>query len=74
MWLKKRFLKNPNLFEKYTQKLDKLQSSGYTRIVAPENIDHSSGWYLPHHPAFHPQKHEDVRVVNDGAAKFGGTV
>ena len=73
MWLRKRFLKNPNLFEKYTAKLDKLQSSGYTRIVAPENIDHSSGWYLPHHPAFHPQKPEDVRVVNDGAAKFGGT-
>ena len=31
-------------------------------------------WYLPHHPVFHPQKPEKVRVVFDCAAKFKGTL
>jgi hypothetical protein len=73
LWLRKRFLKDPKLFEKHVGKLDKLQNNGFTSTVATENIDHTSGWYLPHHPAFHPQKPEDVKVVKDGAAKFGGT-
>jgi hypothetical protein len=72
-WLRKRLLKDPKLFETYAAKLDKLQINSYTHTVAPNDIDHTSGWYLPHHPAFHPQKSEDVRVVQDGAAKFGGT-
>jgi hypothetical protein len=72
-WLRKRLLNDPKLFEKYAAKLDKLQINGYTCTVAPNDIDHSSGWCLTHHPVFHPQKLEDVRVVKDGAVKFGGT-
>ena len=30
-------------------------------------------WYLPHHPVFHPQKPEKVRVVFDCSAKYRGT-
>jgi hypothetical protein len=71
--LRKRLLKDLKMFKKYAAKLDKLQINGYTRTVAPSDIDHISGWYLPHHPAFHPQKPEDVRVVKDGTAKFAGT-
>jgi hypothetical protein len=72
-WLGKRFLKDPKLFEKYVAKSDKLQTNCFTHTVATENIDCTSVWYLPHHPAFHPQKPEDVRVMKDGATKFGET-
>lgn len=29
-------------------------------------------WYLPHHPVFHPQKPDKLRVVYDCAAKYKG--
>ena len=70
-WLKKRFQQDPELFEKYTAKIRKLQDSGYSRTVVDPEKD--KGWFLPHFPAFHPQKPGDVRVVKDGAARFGGT-
>ena len=31
-------------------------------------------WYLPHHPAFHPQKPDKVRVVFDCSAKHRDTL
>ena len=70
-WLKKRFQKDPELFRKYTAKIRKLQGIGFSRTI--ESSDKRSGWFLPHFPAFHPQKPDDVRVVKDGAACFGGT-
>jgi hypothetical protein len=70
-WLKKRFQKDPELFRKYTAKIRKLQDSGFNKTI--ETSDKRSGWFLPHFPAFHPQKPDDVRVVKDGAARFGGT-
>ena len=30
-------------------------------------------WYLPHHPVFHPQKPDKVRVVFDCSAKHGNS-
>ena len=58
----------PELFTKYKVKIKKLQDSGFSRTVPESNKN--NGWYLT---AFHPQKPGDVRVVKDGAAKFGGT-
>jgi hypothetical protein len=69
MWLKKIFLQDPELFAKYTAKMRKLQDNGFTKTVV--NPDKSSGWYLPHFPAFHPQKPDDV--VEDCSTCFGGT-
>ena len=70
-WLRKRFQKDPELLLNYRAKIKKLQDSGFSRTVLES--DKNSGWYLPHFPAFHPQKPGDVRVVKDGAAMFGGT-
>jgi hypothetical protein len=69
-WPKKRFQKDPELFNKYTAKICKLQDSGFSRTI--ETSDKRSGWFLPF-PAFHPQKPDDVKVVKDGAARFVGT-
>ena len=30
-------------------------------------------WYLPHHPVFHPQKPDKVRVMFDCSAKYGNS-
>ncbi len=30
-------------------------------------------WYLPHHPVYHPQKPDKIRVVFDCSAKYRGT-
>ena len=72
-WLKKRFLKNPSLLDKYKASMIKLKNKGNVRIISKTEINHESGWYLPHHPAFHPMKPDTVRIVLDCAAKFGGT-
>ena len=52
-------------------KIRKLQDNGFSRTI--ETLDKGSGWFLPHFPAFHPQKSDDVRVVKDGDARFDAT-
>ena len=74
--LKKRFQRDPHLFEKYKETIDCYVSSGYARQVPHEELEVNEDtpvWYLPHHPVFHPQKPGKVRVVFDCAAKFKGT-
>ena len=75
-YLKKRFQRDPHLFEKYRDTINGYVSSGYARQVPcseQENVKDSPVWYLPHHPVFHPQKPGKARVVFDCAAKFKGT-
>ena len=75
-YLKKRFQRNPDLFEKYKDTIDGYVSSGYARKVPCEEQEAMKDvpvWYLPHHPVFHPQKPGKIRVVVDCAAKFKGT-
>lgn len=75
-YLKKRFQRDPHLFEKYRDTINGYVSSGYARRVPcseQENVKDSPVWYLPHHPVFHPQKPGKARVVFDCAAKFKGT-
>ena len=73
MWLKKRFLKDAMLFEKYKDGIKKLKDMPHVRVIPSAETNHNSGWYLPHHPAIHPQKPDKVRIVLDCAAKFAGT-
>ena len=57
-YLKKRFQRNPDLFEKYKDTINGYVSSGYARKVPCEEQETMKDvpvWYLPHHPVFHPQ-------------------
>ena len=73
--LKKRFQRDPNLFEKYKETTNVYVSSGYARLVPHGELEVDEDtpvWFLPHHPVFHPQKLGRVRVVFDCAAKYKG--
>ena len=56
--LHKRFLGNPDLFEKYKETINTNIKEGHARKMTKEETINTSDktWYLPHHPVFHPQK------------------
>ena len=58
--LHKRFLRNPDLLEKYKETINIYIKEGYARKMIKEEAINTSDktWYLPHHPVFHPQKPE----------------
>ena len=72
--LKKRLVKQPGLLEKYREFMDNLFVKDYASKI-PQERDEILGthWYLPHHPVFHPQKPDKVRVVFDCSAKHGNS-
>ena len=74
-FLKKRLENDSELLAKYSTFMDDLLEKGYARKVPDEEHEKQSDrtWYLPHHPVFHPQKPDKVRVVFDCAAEYGGT-
>ena len=73
--LKRRLTKDPLLHGKYTEFMDDLLRKGYAKRVHTAQVEQLSTpvWYLPHHPVFHPQKPDKVRVVFDCSAKHRGT-
>jgi hypothetical protein len=77
--LQRRLTKDPRLKEKYRNVIEDHLEKGYAAKVPEENQKSESEsttgriWYLPHHPVFHAQKPEKVRVVFDCAAKFKDT-
>ena len=73
--LRKKLLKDPELYSRYSAFMTDLLDKGYAKKV-PENLrDRNDGkvWYLPHHSVVHPQKPDKVRVVFDCAATYRGT-
>ncbi|XP_050417733.2 uncharacterized protein LOC126831129 [Patella vulgata] len=74
MLLKRRFLKDAVLFEKYSEIINELLSKKYAEVVPPGHIDRANDrvWYLPHHPVVNTKKPGKLRVVFDCAAKFKG--
>ena len=71
--LKKRLLKDAELFSKYSNTIDSYIEKGYARRVPTEQLDSKERvWYLPHHPVYHPHKPNKVRIVFDCAAKQAG--
>ena len=70
--LKKRLLKDQDLFTKYKSCIDDLLQKGYAK-KAPESNIPGKTWYLPHHAVFHPAKPGKVRVVFDCSAKYRGS-
>ena len=72
--LKRRFLADPVLFEKYKDTIDQYIANGHARkVLTPDDPSPGKLWYLPHHPVFHPGKPNKVRVVFDCAARFRET-
>ena len=73
--LKRRLTKDPLLHGKYTEFVADLLRKGYAKRVHTTQLEQLSTpvWYLPHHPVFHPQKPDKVRVVFDCSAKYRGT-
>ena len=72
--LHKRFLGNPDFFEKYKETVNTYIKESYTRKMTKEETINTSDktWYLPDHSVFHPQKPEKVRVVFHATAKYKG--
>ncbi|XP_068723574.1 uncharacterized protein [Montipora capricornis] len=69
--LKKRLQREATQHEKYKQFMADLLSKNYAREINKEET--ADAWYLPHHPVFHPQKPDKVRVVFDCSAKYRGS-
>ncbi|XP_028408799.1 uncharacterized protein LOC114531374 [Dendronephthya gigantea] len=75
MFLKKRLARDNDLFQKYVAFIQDLLQKGYARKLTKEEntLQRNITWYLSHHPVFHPQKPDKVRVVFDCAAEYGST-
>ena len=50
--------------------MNDLFDKNYSEKVTDAGLSLQDTWYLPHHPVFHPQKPEKVRVVFDCSAKY----
>ncbi|XP_077966657.1 uncharacterized protein LOC120343839 [Styela clava] len=69
MYLKRKFLKDPDLFPKYKDKIHEYIQNGYAEYIPIHELPHSNRTsYLPHH--YTCQK---CRVVFDCSAEFQGT-
>ena len=73
--LRKKLLKDPELYSRYSAFMTELLGKGYAKKVLENLRDRNDGkvWYLPHHSVVHPQKPDKVRVVFDCAATYRGT-
>ena len=76
--LKKRLLKDKDLFSKYNATMNEYIQEGHAERVPTDELQPGDRpvWYLPHHPVHpvtHPLKPEKVRVVFDCAAQFAHT-
>ena len=71
--LKRRLIKDDGLKQKYAETIQGYLDKGYARELSrDEQPQTGKGWSLPHHPVFHPQKPDKVRVVFDCAANYRG--
>ncbi|XP_067036266.1 uncharacterized protein [Acropora muricata] len=73
--LRRRLVKDPELYSRYSAFMSDLLVKGYAKRV-PEDCrsrDDGKVWYLPHHSVVHPRKPEKVRVVFDCAAPYRST-
>ncbi|KAL9951191.1 hypothetical protein ACROYT_G043811 [Oculina patagonica] len=71
--LKGRLQRDAILKGKYTDFMDDLLRKNYAEKVTSADLSLKDTWYLPHHPFFHSQKPEKVRVVFDCSARYRGT-
>ncbi|XP_078487768.1 uncharacterized protein LOC144745768 [Ciona intestinalis] len=64
-----RFVRDPELYQKYKAKMNEYLENGHARIVPDSQpVNKEKVWYIPHHST-----KGKFRVVFDCAARFGGT-
>ena len=70
--LKRKFEKEPKLFEDYSEFMNKIISKEHASKVSGNQLDSEPGkkWYLPHFPVYYPKKPDQIRVVFDCSATF----
>ena len=71
--LRRRLQRDETLRKKYKDFMDDLLHKNYAERITGADLSLKEAWYLPHHPVFHPQKPDKVRVVFDCSAKYRGT-
>ena len=72
--LEERLSKDPELRERYADKIREDITKGYVVTVEPHDPRKRSdrAWYLPHHPVVNPNKRGKVHRIFNGASKFNG--
>lgn len=70
--LKKRFIKNPDFFDKYKATMDMLFDNKYAVYADEKPEVPGKQWYLQHHGVFHPKKPDKLRVVFNCSAEYKG--
>ena len=72
--LKRRFLRDSELFEKYKATTEDYMIKGHAKRVPEDElvVQDKPLWYLPHQPVFNPNIPGKTRVVLHCAAKFKG--
>ena len=73
--LERRFLRKPELQEKYAAGISDMIDKGFAEVVPNESMDSTQEhtWYLPHHNVVNPNKPDKLRIVFDCAAEYKGT-
>ena len=70
--LKKILLRDSELCETYTEKMQDLIDKEHAEPVVKDTKPEGATWYLPHHPVFHTKKPGKMRIVFDCAARKNG--
>ncbi|CAH8508880.1 unnamed protein product [Schistosoma rodhaini] len=71
--LRKRFMKDNSLLQKYQAVMNKHISKGYIIEASKEGFDRDAVcWYIPHHPVINSKKPGKLRIVFDCAAVYQG--
>jgi len=71
--LKRRFQRNPEAHQKYTDQMRLTIKKGYAEEVPEDEIDADRRkWYIPHHGVFSERKPDKLRIVFDCAAQHHG--
>ncbi|CAH8505435.1 unnamed protein product [Schistosoma rodhaini] len=71
--LRKRFMKDNSLLQKYQAVMNKHLSKSYIIEASKEGFDRDAVcWYIPHHPVINPKKPGKLRIVFDCAAVYQG--
>ena len=73
-FLKRRLLKNPELYYRYIESIESYTKKGYAQPISPDEERHSElSWYLSHQSVVNPKKPGKLRIDYDCCAQGKGT-
>jgi len=71
--LKRRFQRNPEVYQKYTDQMRLTIEKGYAEEFPEDEIaTDRRKWYIPHHKVFSERKPDKLRILFDCAAQQQG--